>query len=346
MRRILLTVLLLSMLILPVKALELPAPEAPEAAQEMLAENPDSFSEGLLSVIRKALPKIAPAFSESIKICAAMTGICLLLSLVDQLPGRSANVLHLCAALVLGTAMFSASKSLVALGTDTVEQISEYGKLLLPVLTAALTAEGGITAATALYTGTAFFNSLLSTAVSAVMIPTIYVYLCVSISAAAADAPLLEKMKELIKWLMTWFLKIILYVFTGYIGITGVVSGSTDAAALKATKLTISGTVPVVGNILADASEAVLVGAGVVKNAAGIYGLLAVLALWISPFIQMGTQYLLVKGTAGLCAMFSSKKVTQILFDFSTVLGLLAAMTGAVCLMQLISIVCFMRGVG
>lgn len=346
MRRILLTVLLISAMILPVKALELPVPEAPEAAQEMLAEKPDSFSEGLLAVIRKALPKIAPAFSESIKICAAMTGICLLLSLADQLPGRSSNILHLCAALVLGTAMFGASKSLVALGTDTVAQISEYGKLLLPVLTAALTAEGGITAATALYTGTAFFNSLLSTAVSAVMIPMIYVYLCVSISAAAADAPLLEKMKELIKWLMTWFLKIVLYVFTGYIGITGVVSGSTDAAALKATKLTISGTVPVVGNILADASEAVLVGAGVVKNAAGIYGLLVVLALWISPFIQMGTQYLLVKGTAGSCAMFSSKKVTQIIFDFSTVLGLLAAMTGAVCLMQLISIVCFMRGVG
>ena len=123
-------------------------------------------------------------------------------------------------------------------------------------------------------------------------------------SSAAVETPLLDKMKELVKWLMTWTLKIILYVFTGYIGITGVVSGSTDAAALKATKLTISGTVPVVGGILADASEAVLVGAGVVKNAAGIYGLLAVTALWISPFIQMGTQYLLMKGTAGFCAMF------------------------------------------
>jgi len=174
----------------------------------------------------------------------------------------------------------------------------------------------------------------------------IYAYLCVSISAGAVEAPILQKMKELIKWLMSWILKIILYVFTGYISITGVVSGNTDAAALKATKLAISGAVPVVGSILSDASEAVLVSAGFVKNAAGIYGLLAMLALWISPFVQIGVQYLLVKTTAGFCAMFSSKNVVQIISDFSTVLGLLVAMTGTVCLMQMISIVCFMRGVG
>ena len=346
MRRIILMLMLISCLILPVNALDITAPETPEAAQAMMQDDPDSFSEGLLYIARQALPKIAPAFSESMRICAVITGVCMLLSLMDSLPGKSAEVLCSCAALVLGGVMISASKSLVTLGTDTVVQISEYGKLLLPVLTAALTAEGGITASTALYTGTAFFNAILSEAITKLMIPMIYAYLCVSISASAVETPILQKMKELIKWLMSWILRIILYVFTGYISITGVVSGNTDAAALKATKLAISGAVPVVGSILSDASEAVLVSAGVVKNAAGIYGLLAVLALWISPFIQIGVQYLLVKITAGFCAMYSSKNVVQIMFDFSTVLGILVAMTGTVCLMQMISIICFMRGVG
>lgn len=254
--------------------------------------------------------------------------------------------MNLCAALSIGVIMLSASRSMVALGTDTVEQISEYGKLLLPVLTAALTAEGGVTASTAMYAGTAFFNALLSAAISKLMIPLIYIYLCLSISACALETQLLQKMKELVKWSMTWILKIILYVFTGYIGITGVVSGSTDAMALKATKLTISGAVPVVGSILADASEAVLVSARAVKNAVGIYGLLVMIALWISPFLKIGSQYLMVKVTEALCAMFSAKNVTGIVGDFSSVLGILSAMTLTVCMMQLISIVCFMRGVG
>ena len=75
-------------------------------------------------------------------------------------------------------------------------------------------------------------------------------------------------------------MKIVLYAFTGYIGFTGVVSGTTDAMAMKAAKLTISGAVPVVGGILSDASEAVLVSAGIMKNAAGVYGILAVLAIF------------------------------------------------------------------
>jgi len=89
----------------------------------------------------------------------------------------------------------------------------------------------------------------------------------------------LKKLADLLKWLMTWGLKIILYLFTGYIGLTGVVSGTTDAAAMKAAKLTVSGMIPVVGGILSDASEAVLIGADAAKNAVGIYGMLAVLAI-------------------------------------------------------------------
>ena len=40
--------------------------------------------------------------------------------------------------------------------------------------------------------------------------------------------------------------------------ITGVISGTVDAAALKAAKIGISGAVPVVGNIFADATETIV----------------------------------------------------------------------------------------
>ena len=145
---------------------------------------------------------------------------------------------------------------------------------------------------------------------------------------------------------MTWFLKIILYIFTGYMGITGVVSGTVDAAAVKATKLTISGMVPVVGGILSDASEAVIVGAGVMKSAAGVYGLLAMIAIWISPFLQIGLQYLLLKATAAVCAAFGEKRVTELVQCFSSAMGLLLAMTAVVCVLLMISTVCFMKGAG
>ena len=157
---------------------------------------------------------------------------------------------------------------------------------------------------------------------------------------------MLKKFRDAVKWAMTWLLKIILYTFTGYISITGVVSGTTDAATLKAAKLTISGVVPVVGSILSDASEAVLVSAGTVKNAVGIYGLLAILAVWIGPFLRIGAHYLVLKALGIMCSVFEVKSVTELIGDFSTAMGLLLAMTGAVCLMLIISTICFMKGAG
>jgi len=217
--------------------------------------------------------------------------------------------------------------------------------LLLPVMTTALAAQGGVTSSTALYAGTALFNTVLSNLISHLLVPILYIFLCVSVGYAAVGDTILEKIRKFSKWLITWSLRIILYVFTGYMGLTGVVSGSTDAAALKATKLTISGVVPVVGGILSDASEAILVGASLVKNAVGVYGLLALIAIWIKPFVQIGVQYLMLKGTAAICAGIGSKRVCGIIDDFAAGMGLILAMTGTTCLLLLISIVCFLKGI-
>ena len=127
--------------------------------------------------------------------------------------------------------------------------------------------------------------------------------------------------------------------------LTGVVSGTTDALTLKATKMTISSVVPVVGGILSDASEAVLISTAVMKNAAGIYGILAVLSVFLSPFLRIGSHYIVFKVTAALCGIYGPKQATELIDDFSAAMGFLLAMTGAVCLMLLISTVCFMRGI-
>ena len=92
--------------------------------------------------------------------------------------------------------------------------------------------------------------------------------------------------------------------------------------------------------------ETVLVSAGLVKNAAGVYGLLAVLAVWIGPFLRMGAQYLVWKGATALCGLFAPKRLTGVVSDFSTAMGLLLAMLGTVCLFWLVSTVCFLKGVG
>ena len=330
---------------IPVSATEFTAPAVPESGIDFMPEDTASFGDAVLDILRKAVSSLRPDIQEASGLCLGLCGIVLLVSLVQTFPGMTGKITDLVGVVAIGSLLLQRTNALVHLGVEMIDEISNYGKLLLPVMTAALAAQGGITGSAALYSGTVLFDSFLGQLIVRFITPMIYLFLAIAAANSAVGEDILKKFRDFVKWLMTWCLKIVLYVFTGYMGITGVVSGTTDAAALKAAKLTISGVVPVVGGILSDASEAVLVSAGIVKNAVGIYGLLAILSVCIGPFLRIGSHYLLLKISGAVCGIYGSKPVSEFIGDFSTAMGLLLGMTGSVCLLLLISTVCFLRGV-
>lgn len=147
-------------------------------------------------------------------------------------------------------------------------------------------------------------------------------------------------------WLISKSLRVVLFVFTGYLTVTGVISGSADAAAVRATKAAVSGMVPVVGSILSDASETLLASASALKSSMGVFGMLAVLAICLTPFLKIGAQYLLLKGTAAVSGTIGMPQQVKLVKHAATAMGYLLAMTGACALMLLISVVCFLKVVG
>lgn len=327
-------------------ATEYTPPEVPQSAEKYMPEASESFSEGLWHIAKEAIKELQPNLAEGARVCFSTLACVLITSVLKSFSGTSQKISDLVSVLTISTLLVSSTDSMIRLGAETVQEMSEYGKLLLPVLTGALASQGGTTTSAALYAGTSFFNVILSSATERLLVPMLYVYMVLCIAHRAIGENILKSLCDFLKWLVTWGIKLVIYLFTGYLGITGVVSGTTDAAALKAAKITISGAVPVVGNIISDASETVLVSAGVVKGSVGSYGLLVIAAIWIVPFIKIGLQYLLLKVTYATCSMFGTKGSTEILNDFSGIMGLLVAMTGTVCLLLLVSIVCYLKGVG
>ena len=89
----------------------------------------------------------------------------------------------------IGVAMIllQPTKSMIQLGVETVQEISQYGKLLLPVMTGALAAQGAVTKSGALYMATAFFDALLSSGISQLLTPLIYIYVCLCIGCNLFD---------------------------------------------------------------------------------------------------------------------------------------------------------------
>lgn len=344
MKKLLIVMILLACMATPVYAEDLVAPDPPSQAMQFLPQEQGSFSSDLWHLLSQAIQILEPEIAHSFGICLSLIAVSLLMSVLNCFPGSSGMLTGLCGSVVIGCLMIGASAEMISSAADTVRSISDYSKLLVPVMTAALASQGGVSQSAALYAGTAFFDTVLTSVIANALIPMVYIYVALSVAQSALGNDLLKRFQDLVKSSTAWFMKLVLYIFTGYMTITKVITGTADQTALKATKLTISGMVPVIGGILSDASETVLIGAGIVKNTVGLAGLMAVLAIAIGPFLKIGVQYVLLKMTGAVCGMIGDKRSTELIGDFSTAMGLILAMTGTVCLMQLISIVCFLMG--
>ena len=279
---------LLFSLALPASAMEIEAPSIPEYAQEQMPDETESFAQGFRELLQKALMTLRPDLKEACSVSLSIIAAVMLVSFLKSFSDNVKTTLVLAGTTVIAAALLLNTNAMIRLGADTVQQLSDYGKMFYPVMATALAAQGGVTSSAALYTGTAVFDTILSSVISRILMPMVYVFLALSTAHNALGEDTLKKMRDLAKNTVSWCLKTLLTVFTTYMSITGVVSGTTDAAALKATRVTISSVVPVVGGILSDASEAVLVSAGVMKNAAGVYGSLAIRAVCVEPCRPIG----------------------------------------------------------
>lgn len=345
MRKLIILAVILCLIPAKTFAMEFSAPQAPAAAEKYMPEETSSFGEDLWYVICSALSHIQPSITEAVRISLSLIAITLLISMLQTVSGSAKQIVHLVSTLAIGMLLIQPSSALLQLGLQTVRELSEYGKLLIPVMTTAMAAQGATASSAALYTATAFFNTLLTSGITNIIVPLLYIHLVLCIANNAIGNEMLLHLTNGAKNLMTWCLKTSLYLFSGFITITGVVSGAADASAVKAAKLVISSFVPVVGKIISDASETILVSAGVMKSAAGVYGILAIIAIFIGPFLKIAIQYLILKITAAICSVFGTKSAVSLIQDFSGIMGFILAITGTVCLLLLISTVCLMKGI-
>lgn len=345
MKHFLPMLLLLFLLPTTASAMDITAPTVPSHAADQMPKEISSFGDSLSEQIQQAVFSLRPDIRSAVNVCLTLIAVVMAIAIVQNLLTSTKVTAELAGTVAVAGILVMNTNSMIHLGAATITELTEYGKLLYPVLTAALAAQGGITASAGLYAGTMAFIAILTSLLSKIILPLVYVFLALSIACSALSESFLVRTKTLVKQGISWCLKILLTVFTAYLSITGVVSGTTDAAALKAAKVTISAFVPVVGSILSDASESVLVSAAIAKNAAGIYGILAILAVFLEPFLRIGLHYGMLKVTASVCELLGPKSITKLVDDFSDAMGLILAMTGSVCLLLLISTICFMKGV-
>ena len=250
-----------------------------------------------------------------------------------------ANYVPLAGALAVVAISAVDFSSLIGLGRDAIDSMDTFSKALLPTLAAAAAASGAAVSATAKQVATAFFADILITVIKNLLLPLVYAYIAVAAADAAVGNGVLKRIGALIKSFTIWALSLILAAFTAYLTLSGVISGTTDAVALKATKTVISSAVPVVGGIISDASESILIGAGVLRNAIGVFGAIAVIAICIAPFLRLSIHYIMYKIAAAVSSTIGDEKIIGLIDNLASAFGIVLGMTASCALLLFISLI-------
>lgn len=351
-KKLICTLLFLLLLTTPVRAAEVPeevTDAVPQQAEELLGDldsdgTAGSLQAGLAGIWDRVSGQAGDILRERLKNIVGLLLVVLLCGVVDgtfQSVGsrRISNYTPMAGALSITLLSAGSLHSLIGLGTSTMEELSVFSKALLPTLAAATAASGSITGATFRQVFTVFFVDLLLNLVNGLLVPMVYLYICALTASVMLPGNSLEGVAQALKKIITWTLTSALLVFTGYLTITGVVAGSADAMTVKLTKMTISSVVPVVGSILSEATETVLAGAGILRNTIGVFGMLAVLAACVLPFLQLGIQYLLYKLAAFVSGTVGAPPMVKLLSGLGGAFGLVLGMTGTCALLLIVSIV-------
>jgi stage III sporulation protein AE len=303
-----------------------------------------SLDEGLNGIFRKTKSQVGGILKKGLRCIVAIIAIAALCALAASIgdsenSGTVATCVSAVGAIAVTASAAGGVSGIIGMGSSAISDINAFSKALLPSLAAACAACGAPASAAARYGISIMFVDVVITVISSVMLPLVYAYLAASTADAAFKNVSLAKICDFIKWLVTNSLKILLSVFVVYITVSGIVSSTVDVIGVKTARFAISGAVPVVGGVIADAAETVVAGALVMKNSIGVFGMLVILSICVTPFLTIAVNYLLFKAASCVCAPICGDKLSRLIDNIGAGFGIVLGMTGACAMLMFMSII-------
>lgn len=317
-----------------------------EAQALMKGQSPDQstdFFSQLMQMIGQALREHKSKAGETIGTglrALVIIGLCQVMTLSEN--PYSKKIAAMTGALGMMACCGPTMMRGLELTAKSMDEMTSFSKVLMPIAASTAMSSGSAASAASTYSLTVLFSNLLFQFSEVFVFPILFGCLACALVDAALEQKRLMQLRQFAAMLVDKSLRLLVYLFTGLLTITGVIAGNQDVAALKALKFSISFSVPVVGGIISDAAETVLSGAFFLKNTVGTFGMLAVLAISMVPFFSLALDYLLMRGVCALGGVMESS-VTGLLEMLASCIGYFMAVIGCCVYLNLLACVSLIR---
>ncbi|HOE57742.1 MAG TPA: stage III sporulation protein AE [Bacillota bacterium] len=233
----------------------------------------------------------------------------------------------------------------MSIGTATIDKMSGFMQALLPTLLSLLAAVGGISSSAVFQPLIFTLITLITTFIKVFVMQLVLFSAVLSILNNLSESVNISRLATLLKQIAVGAMGLVLTAFSGVLAVQGIASVSIDGATVKTAKFAVDNFIPIVGNFLSEALDAVISCSMILKNGIGIAGIVILILICVFPLIKILSIVLIYKIAGSLIQPILDNQIVQCLNDMSNAMLVLLTCVLAVAVMFFMSLTVIM-GVG
>lgn len=300
------------------------------------------------SLISHAFSLIFGAFSETGKSvlghCAGIMALCVTASLINTFKhsfpvlGEAGEYISV---LLLSGTVFAAVNSVTKFVEQATLRFSEYLLTLLPVMTTMFVYGGSTGAAVANATSINLFCTVISVICNSVLTPIINICLILSLTSALPGCSSVQPIANGAKNLAASLTAFVFSVLGFAVSLQTIVSAAGDSYATRTIRFASGVFIPVIGNMVGEASRTVISAVAKAKSVIGFGGIAAIMSIVIPPVAVVVLYKIGILFCAAAARIMGCEKEAAFLYDINGIFGVLFAVMLGSSLVGLLAVIVF-----
>lgn len=222
-----------------------------------------------------------------------------------------------CSIVIIGLAMTSFNQ-VFQMTMDAMKTITYTMEILLPVLIGILISMGQVASGTIMSPLLLGSVTVFQSIIKNIVMPAIFVSTIFGLINCLTEKDYVNHLSKFIRQAALFITGLIMTLMSGIIAIQGLIAKTSDTLLIGTAKYSLDAFIPIVGGFTSDTIELFLKCMGSIKNIAGLFGILMIALLILTPIIKILAIAVIYKVTALLAEPIASKKLADSIGDIGT----------------------------
>ena len=263
----------------------------------------------------------------------------MLVTISETLGNKSVSqVAYFVQYIIIVTLVLSNFSDIINMVKEAIINLVGFSNSLIPLLITLMLTTGAIVSAGVVKPVLLILINFIGNFITNFILPLVIIGTVLGIVSKISNKVRIDKLAKFMKSLGVWILGIVMTLFVTVLSLEGTITQTVDGVTAKTAKAAVSTVIPVVGKILGDATDAVIGGAGIIKNAVGFIGILVISGICISPIIKLILLSFAYYIASCVCQPIADEKVIGLLDSIGDTFKILLAIIFCVSLMLIIGL--------